>query len=570
MAALAPAQTPLMVQLPDGTLVPASGLVSTGGAPQIAGAEINDSGAIAPAATGQGAIPAAASPSNVIQLASRSHGGAANGALIGKGADNRVISPSDGGGGPDIGALISGLAKAAGATMNTQTQSDTPNAPPASAVIDGQNTPLMSLPDVPIAAANGATADDSSASSGGILDRLKSLLHGDSAAPATPAPAPLQASNMTAAAQPMGTAGPTGAGTPLGPAPQGALAAATAAPTPAPVTGPAPTVPTDTTGGAIPAAAPAAEPDYFTRLQNNPVALALLTGGLGMMSAASRPGATVGGSFGEGALSGVNAVYGQRAAAAQRQIDQQKADSEAALQAAQTGQANAETGAIPIKAGAEATDAQARLTAAQGDRYTWQAGNGDDGTGKSVPGMYRLSTKGDGEQQFYPGKVLTGKPGTGAKGGAPSVFQQKVALWQSQPGHEHDVQGALDYAAGHKKLSGADLMKSAQAAADRELATQTVQPDDPKKWADDRAQEIFTRYKAADAAASPEPVTQPAGGGTGAIPSNASPAPKPKPAGGTGALLPGMPAPAQRVVGKTTWTAPDKTVWTWTAKGWVH
>lgn len=549
MAALAPANTPLLIQLPNGALVPASGLVNPGNAPQIAGAELNDAGQIDPSVSGanaQGALAAAATnPNNVIAMRG-GKGGAANGALISHPSQPAVIGAEGDSGGPDINAIIANLAKAAGATAGTQTQDDTPT--PTATITDpttGAPQATVDMPSVPIAA-----AQPDSSSSGGILDRLKELFNG----PSTPTPPPMTASNMT---------GPA----PAAP-PQGALAASAAPPTgapAAPLPAPSPVAPAlaqvaannntpPNVQTAIPATAPTApgptsaipasdgSPDFFTRLQNNPIAMALLTGGLGTMSAASRPGATVGGALGEGGAEGLNAVFGQRAAMAQRAIDQQKAQSETALQAAQANSANADATSKPLVA-------QADLDRANQDRYTWFQGTGDDGKGNQVPGVYRMNTRNDdGKPDFYPGVSVTGKAGAaGATGGKTSVFQQKVSAWTAI--HPGDNAGALEYAAGHKSMSPQDLNKSAYAIADKELAAMTVQPDDPTAWTDNRVKQLRTQLEQP----APTPVPQPTPALGGKPPPNTL----------------GLPPVKARAPGKTTWKAPDGKNYTWSANGWV-
>jgi hypothetical protein len=517
MAALAPFQpTPLMVQLPNGALVPASSLVQPEAAPPIAGAELNDTGALAPASdiapANTGAIPTR--PTNVVPFPNGKGGAANSGAVLAASDHAPILQTGDNGGGPDISAIVAKLAKAAGSTGAAN--------PTGSGIADA--AAALSTP------APAAAAPPTDTAGGGIFDRIRELLLGPKTTPPVNATQAALTPNTTAptttgGALPMGTAGPTGAGSPVNPPPP---------------------------AGALPP-----EPDYFTRLQKNPLALALLTGGLSMMSAASRPGATVGGAFGEGALSGVNAVYGERAAEEQRALDAIKAQHEGALQDSEAAEHNANAGAIPIKAAADTTTAGANATRAAADATKADkghfgnlvAGTGiDPGTGKTVPGVWQADLNG-GPPRFTPGATLTGKPGGGA---ANSVFAQKTAAWLAL--HPGDQKGALDYAGGHKQLSDTDLSKSAYTLAESELKSLAIPPDDPSAWVDKRSKEIATKLRGAQAA------TPPAGGG-GAVP--------PKAANTNNAASLGLPPVAKRVVGKTTWKAPDGKVYTWTKSGWL-
>lgn len=290
--------------------------------------------------------------------------------------------------------------------------------------------------------------------------------------------------------------------------------------------------------------------------------MALLTGGLSTMSAASRPGATIGGSLGEGGLAGIQTVFQQKAAQRQAQIDAQKAASEQALQAAQansqnanaavgnaqaaaiplttaadvkrtgaeTDQANAttlltkgEAAVLPAKAAAEvnlqrAQGAQAAAQAAaipeEAARNRWSLpspGMGvDPATNKQVPGSY-VTDRDTGTQVFHPGVVITGKPGGGGQGGGVSQWRYNAYLAI----HPNDTVGALDYSAGHKSMTPGDADKSAYNLATQELRATAIPPPDTSAWIDKRAADIKTKLLSAAPPPAPAP---PASAPAGAIP----------------------------------------------------
>lgn len=313
-------------------------------------------------------------------------------------------------------------------------------------------------------------------------------------------------------------------------------------------------------GGAAPAAEP---PGLFDRLQSDPLAMAMFTGGLSTMSAASRPGATVGGALGEGLLGGVNSVVTQREAARRAAADAAKAADEHALNAANVGHLNAETGAIPMKAADEHANSlataghlnaetaaipvtthndtiRANADAERASLGRWSPpspGVGKDpATGKDVNGSYVTNLQ-TGESVFHPGVVLTGKPG----GPAITATQYKHDAWLAV--HPGDEQGALDYAGGHRAMTAADASKSAYNIATQELRGMAIPPKDTSAWLDKRAADI-------------------AGHLGGPAPKPAAP---PKPTG----ALPLPPAQA-RVPGKTKFTGPDGRTFTWSTAGWVE
>lgn len=347
---------------------------------------------------------------------------------------------------------------------------------------------------------------------------------------------------------------------------------------------PAP-APTAAAAPAATGALPAAEPGFFDKLQANPLALALLTGGLSTMSAASRPGATPLGALGEGALGGVNAVFTQAAARHQAAADDAKAASEAALRDAQTGVARAQGAAIPLTAAADVrhTDADTALASAnaaavpgktasdislqhaqaasaaasaaesyaraaaiplQTARGRWSPpspGTGTDPkTGAAVNGSYTTNLD-TGDVVFHPGVVLTGKAG----GGSTSATQYKHDAWLAA--HPGDEQGALDYAGGHRTMTSADANRSAYNIATQELRGMAIPPANTSEWLDKRAKEISGKLTA------PAPAPQP----------------PPKPVTAAGGALAGLPAPKDRVVGKTTFTGRDGRKFVWSANGWL-
>ncbi len=76
-------------------------------------------------------------------------------------------------------------------------------------------------------------------------------------------------------------------------------------------------------------------PDYWDRLRENGTAMALLTGGLATMAAAGKPGASVGGALGQGGLTGLQTVYQQREAQREADLAARKEASEEGLRQAQ-------------------------------------------------------------------------------------------------------------------------------------------------------------------------------------------------------------------------------------------
>lgn len=229
-------------------------------------------------------------------------------------------------------------------------------------------------------------------------------------------------------------------------------------------------------------------PDWFDRLQANPARLALLTGGLSTMAAASKPGARWAGAVGEGALSGINTVYEKRATERKAALDASKEASEAKLRDAQGAFYGVRGVNDTTRADAASTTADARTTSAQA-------------------ALQRATTLANG-----PGKGI-------------SATQWKHDIWlQSHPG---DEQGALDYAAGHKKMSGAESMRSAYAIANSENNA-SMQPQDAA-WVDRRAAEIADKITGNE-------------GGGGAMPAPGAPgkggSPNPTPSKNAGALPP--------------------------------
>lgn len=367
-------QQPLLIQLPNGQLVPAAGgaLVDSGQAAPIA-ANSDNSGALATpmvkAAGSGGALVAGDDPNSNILRMPRSRGGAASTAMlpVPKQPEPMVSGGEGGGGGGDIGALIKALGAAAG---------------------KGGSDPMGPV---------NVTPEVTSPSSPGILDQIKGFLGLDSGKTNTVASTSDMAqagqNNMSkpvemAALDPInqGPGAPTGA-LANGPAPTPAQpgvaiqpqaeGGALAAPQPqatTPIAAPSVPVQNAPAAPAIAAAAPQKgllerllgnvydkgatasdplvntpegaatmagrygddykSPDWFDRLKANGGRMALLTGGLGAMAEASRPGATVGGAIGKGALSGINSVYAEREAQRAEDLAQSKETSEAGERAA--------------------------------------------------------------------------------------------------------------------------------------------------------------------------------------------------------------------------------------------
>lgn len=369
MAALLKKQTPLLVQLPTGALVPVNGM-ATGAVPAPAAADMNGTGALVdPHVVGagqQGAVvaPAGLAPdTTATALGIHDDGGAAKGALISHPDQPKPLEPV-----PTLGSTPGGADPTSGADGGLAALLKLGKAAGQSG---GEGT----------TAATGGNDD-----SGGVMGFLHGLFNGgdsSGASPATPDPQQVQTPDIASALPDLSQPGATpiaansndqgpALGVPVdAPVP-------TARPfnlgdqvTPQQVTAP------DSVGalaapqpGDISAATPALpdqqEPGYFDRLKSNPVALALLTGGLQTMSAASRPGATIGGSIGEGALGGIKTVFEQQAAEKERALAERRQDTLDASEASQQklrGQQgafyDARTTEAPVIAGAKVTTADA-------------------------------------------------------------------------------------------------------------------------------------------------------------------------------------------------------------------
>lgn len=461
-------QTPLMVQLPTGALVPLSALGQPTAGPAPAAAEMNDQGAlgdphvISAGTQGGNVAPAGDAPDQAPALDTHSSGGPAkDGALIATpkqpeplkvmGTLDSLPGGADPTNGADAGlAGLLKLGKAAGKS-------------------GGEGT----------TAATGANDD-----SGGIMGFLHGLFNGSDGGTGTAPPVPVQvgAPDLTPtpiAANDVGALAPGTADVPV-PTPRPFNLGDAVAPQQVQISDPTGAL-SAPQGGPISAATPALadqpQPNYFDRLKANPLALALLTGGLQTMSAASRPGATLGGSIGEGALGGIKTVFEQQAAEKERDLAARHQDtldaneaSENKLRGSQQAFYDARTVAEPDKTAALGVRADAAKTAAAA-------------RGKSADAaMVRADAY--------------AKGGVGGKGG--SVFQQKQQAWLAVPGQENDLQGALDYAGGHKEMSGSAKYLSARRLATTQLNGMVSPPDDPN-WLDNTTATIMKQMDANDA-----------------------------------------------------------------------
>lgn len=468
MAALAARRQPVLVPRRGPALVPTSGVAAPPPATPLA-AVSDEAGALGnPLVQSGGASPLASAALSMAAL-DQGHGGAAHGALISHPDQPDVMYGDDGaggggGGGPDIGTMLALLGKAA-----------------------GKAGPLSG----PTADGGAQHIAPTDSGGGGILDKIKSLFLGDAAKKPDIAAAQVQTPDIA----PPGALDPNDI-------PQPVLDAPT--PTPRPVlageepyqigdphmaerqvSGPAIHPNLGRLNAGTPAL-PQEEPGYFDRLTGDPLRMALLTGGLGTMAAASRRGATPLGAIGEGALGGVKTVFEQRAADKQRQLDERRQDladqretSESVLRNKQGAFYDARTTAEPEKTQIAGQRAGAALTNAAAHQKSADAS------------MVRADAYADG--------VKTGALG-GKGGSGNSVFHQKQQAWLAVPGHENDLQGALDYAAGHKTMSGGDRYLAARRLATSQINAMVEQPDDPEKAMDQITSSIMDKMDANDSA----------------------------------------------------------------------
>jgi hypothetical protein len=417
MAALANSYDSL-VTLPDGTLVPASGgglvnvnpvspaaaaaalnappetndIAASSAAPAIAAGALN--GALIPR---RGAINASAAPAIAAALLNNSGERTLARAINAAGASG-AVSPSGALPGDNVVALNTHRfhPRQPGSILRMPTPVPKPqddNGAALGALVAGiakkagviGGAPTGAIPDVTV-----TPAVNDPSQQGGMFDKLMNFFHGDKAS--------TQAAN---AAPPLATS--------------------------------------DVPGAAAPSAQPAdaTQDDYFTRLQKNPLALALVTGGLSMLGRSSAPG-TFGDALSNGALTGINAVYDQRVAQQNAELAAIKAKAEADKDAAQGNLYTAQAGAIPDETTAKGKTADAALAnakanaarAAAGRYSTLLPGSGiDPATGQTVNGVLQANLQG-GAPQFYPGFTVTGGPGnqpTGLEKNAQFLVRNGVA-----------------------------------------------------------------------------------------------------------------------------------------------
>ncbi len=201
--------------------------------------------------------------------------------------------------------------------------------------------------------------------------------------------------------------------------------------------------------------------DWLDRLKANGARLALLTGGLATMANASRPGATPLGSVGQGALEGINTAYGQRAAQKQEDLAAAEEASKAKLR-----------------------DAQGALYDVKGNAAVTTAAAADKRGEAALARSKAAQTAADAAAS----RAATYAANPFSKGSKTSVFQQKQAAWLEA--HPNDAEGALAYANGEKQLTPGQTLQSAYALAGKELAGLIDQPADPEEWVNNRASEI--------------------------------------------------------------------------------
>lgn len=199
------------------------------------------------------------------------------------------------------------------------------------------------------------------------------------------------------------------------------------------------------------------------------------------------------------------------------------------------------------------------------DPYNFET-TGEDG--KAVTKPYRFNRR-SGEYEAAPGIEgngrLTRPTGAGgAAGGGNSVYRQKRNDWLAV--HPDDEQGALDFAAGRRQLSGAEMVRSARAQAIQEINGNTQlrfsKEADRNAAINRRAEENLQRMREANGqrGGTTPPASEPPSGGPSV------PASRPAPGGAQN-----PPAPrnaADRKVGQT-YTAPDGRNVQWTGKGWM-
>jgi hypothetical protein len=491
-ALLASDGSPMMIRLPNGQLVPASGgaLVDTAAAP-VAAAAMDNSGAMNSsqihAAGDQAAAQIAAAQALPEVLTAKRGGGAGRQPNV---AENRAPAPGlalpqqpavmtspEGGGGADLGALA-GLMKSLGKNAGSG-DSATP-----AATTPATDTGLLSkFKDfLGIGSKPGGEVPNSGAS---VIDPNMSSAPGPGPVDSAPL-APLDNSGAlasVAAAKPVitnrdgtqrtidvPTAGALGGAMQPGvPAPAGALA---------PTNDNQPGFFERNFGGIIDHGDPLTNSpnadtikarygddykpqDWLDRLKGNGGRMALLTGGLATMANASRPGATPLGAVGEGALAGINTAYGQRAAQKQEDIAALDASSKAKLR-----------------------DAQGALYDVKGDAALTTAGAASKRADASMAGAKARQTSADASAS----RAATYAANPFSKGGKTSVFQQKQASWLEA--HPDDHEGALAYANGEKQMTPGQTLQSAYGLAGKELAGLIDQPSDPEEWVNNRASEI--------------------------------------------------------------------------------
>ena len=533
MAALLAADgSPLLIKMPDGRIVPASGgaLVDTG-APTVAAARADNSGAMTgkqiQAAGDEAAAQIAAAQALPDVLTAKRGGGAGRAPNV---AANRAPAPglalpqqpavmtAPEGSGSDLGAL-SGLLKALGK-----------NAGSGDSIGPVEVTPKQT------------------GSEPGLLEKFKSFLGiGDkvpdsktaTSAPidptmqTAPGPGPVE----TAALAPIDNGAGALASVPAAPDPvitrrdgtqmsikdpgaAGLNAAAGDAALPAPANGnDKPGFFERNFGGIIDHGDPLTNganadtiaarygedykpQDWLDRLKANGARMALLTGGLATMANASRPGATPLGAVGEGALAGLNTAYATRAAQKAEDLAALEGQSKAKLRDAQGSLYDQRGEAALTNAGASQTRAQAAINAAAARQTAADAA--------------RIKADAYAKSPFATGSRVTD-------------YDKKKAGWLEV--HPGDKEGALAYANGEKQMSNGEIMKSAYGLAGKELAGMIDQPADPEAWVNKRAQEISDNIMLLNKtrAAAPAP-------SNGALPASRNP----------GGALPTAPKPAAK------------------------
>ena len=206
-----------------------------------------------------------------------------------------------------------------------------------------------------------------------------------------------------------------------------------------------------------------------------------------------------------------------------------------------------------------------RTQQVQRGNYELQPGKGQDENGNVVDGVYEHN-KVTGETTFKPGMALTGKPG----GKGQSASEWKYNAWLSS--HPGDTQGALEFVAGHRKMSDEDINKTALAAAQRYVngdISLTGKQKERERIEREKYAEYRNTLRGLPPSAAPAPAYSATNPPPGRAPAAAAPSGAPPPAAGAPVTVPerprGVPEGARYQKSKSTgavrWLAPDGTAY---------